>query len=385
MLGKMVSGARVEGMETTALALCTLSLIGIFLTGFVGYFVVNWIWPDFYYSANQRWEGRVAVHAARLHGRVRGRGFSRIQRHPPHKLRDGVMCLKSSHPDHREGEMNKLTSHQRETTMRSTFMHSLVAAALALAFSAGAQAQESMSPLVKQMFDGGWPDKASVEQLNMDRLYYAAIETYMLTLPALNTIGMRDGSEAKFGKGYNVLPIWKDRMNARTWVPTPNCDVIYSMSYLDLKETGPLVVHAPPHVIGMFTDFFQRTITDVGAIGPDRARGGLYLLLPPDYQGHVPAGYFVFKSSTYNVFLFFRTVMRPGTDGPDPAEAVALAETTRVYPLDLIERERKPMQFPNGSNVRVNTESGPQADRGRGERCGAHRSYRGERIDLVQH
>jgi hypothetical protein len=31
------------------------------------------------------------------------------------------------------------------------------------------------------------------------------------------------------------------------------------MSYLDLKETGPLVVAAPPNVIGMFTDFFQRT------------------------------------------------------------------------------------------------------------------------------
>jgi hypothetical protein len=103
----------------------------------------------------------------------------------------------------------------------------------------------------------------------------------MTMLPALNVIGMRDGSEAAFGAGYNVLPIWKDRMDSRAWVPTPNADVIYSMSYLDLGETGPLVVAAPPNVIGMFTDFFQRTITDVGAIGPDRARGGLYLLLPP--------------------------------------------------------------------------------------------------------
>ena len=91
-----------------------------------------------------------------------------------------------------------------------------------------------------------------------------------------------------------------------------NADVIYSMSYLDLKETGPLVVAAPPNVIGMFTDFFQRTLTDVGAIGPDRARGGLYLLLPPDYEGQIPWGYFAFKSSTYNVFLFFRTLMKKG-------------------------------------------------------------------------
>lgn len=35
-------------------------------------------------------------------------------------------------------------------------------------------------------------------------------------------------------------------------------------------------------------------------------------------------------------------------------EAVALAETTRVYPLDVLDKDRKPMQFPNASNIRVN-------------------------------
>jgi sporulation protein YlmC with PRC-barrel domain len=39
-----------------------------------------------------------------------------------------------------------------------------------------------------------------------------------------------------FGKGYNVLPIWKDRLHAKTLVTTPNSDVIYAMGYLDLKE-----------------------------------------------------------------------------------------------------------------------------------------------------
>jgi hypothetical protein len=126
------------------------------------------------------------------------------------------------------------------------------------------------------------------------------------------------------------------------------------MSYLDLKQAGPLVVAAPPNVIGMFTDFFQRTITDVGLIGPDRARGGLYLLLPPDYDGQVPAGYFAFKSSTYNVFLFFRTLMKKGKDGPDPAPAVELAEQTRVYPFSATEKDVKPMEFPNASGQRVN-------------------------------
>jgi hypothetical protein len=224
-------------------------------------------------------------------------------------------------------------------------------------FSMAGQGQEntpSEPPLLKQINHGNWLDEAEARSL-VDELYYQrAVNAYMTMLPALNTIGMRDGSEKEFGAGYHVLPIWKDRMDSRCWVPTPNADVIYSMSYLDLKKTGPLVVAAPPNVIGMFTDFFQRTITDVGAIGPDRARGGLYLLLPPDYDGEVPKGYFAFKSRTYNVFLFFRTVMKKGAKGPDPAPAAVLAERTRVYPLYSPEKDVKPTQFPNASGKRVN-------------------------------
>jgi len=216
-----------------------------------------------------------------------------------------------------------------------------------------ADSTNAVPPLVAQLWGGNWPDADEANEL-LDELYYQrAIHAYITMLPALNVIGLRDGSEREFGAGYHVLPIWKDRMDSRAWVPTPNADVIYSMSYLDLKATGPLVVAAPSNVIGMFTDFFQRTITDVGAIGPDRGRGGLYLLLPPGYQGHVPSGYFAFTSSTYNVFLFFRTVMAPGPNGPDPAPAVANAERTRVYPLWKEEKEVVPMQFPNGSGKRI--------------------------------
>jgi hypothetical protein len=209
-------------------------------------------------------------------------------------------------------------------------------------------------PLVKQLNNGNWLPQNEAEALRDELLYQRAVHAYITMLPALNTIGMRDGSEATFGKGYNVLPIWKDRMDSRTWVPTPNADVIYSMNYFDLKESGPMVVAAPPNVIGMFTDFFQRTITDVGAVGPDRARGGLYLLLPPDYDGEIPQGYYTFKSKTYNVFLFFRTIMPKGDNGPDPKPAVAAAEQTRIYPLWASEKDVKPMQFPNGSGRRVN-------------------------------
>jgi hypothetical protein len=236
---------------------------------------------------------------------------------------------------------------------RSLSATAAVAVARTKARVPGQTRKTPVPPLVEQLNNGNWLPQREAESLRDELFYQRAIYAYMTMLPALNVIGMRDGSEKAFGKGYNVLPIWKDRMDSRTWVPTPNADVIYSMSYLDLKETGPLVVNAPPNVIGMFTDFFQRTITDVGAIGPDRARGGLYLLLPPGYRGHVPNSYFAFESSTYNVFLFFRTVMGKGDGAPDPGPAVVAAEKTRVYPLWEDLKKVRPMKFPNASGVRV--------------------------------
>jgi hypothetical protein len=37
-------------------------------------------------------------------------------------------------------------------------------------------------------------------------------------------LAIRDGSEAKFGSGYNVLPVWKKRIDAKAIIPTPNAD-----------------------------------------------------------------------------------------------------------------------------------------------------------------
>jgi hypothetical protein len=94
-------------------------------------------------------------------------------------------------------------------------------------------------------------------------------------------------------------------LNTKTKVTTPNSDVVYAMGYLDLKA-GPLVIDVPPQLQGMLDDFWHRPICDVGFVGPDEGRGSKYLLLPPDFDGEVPEGYFSFTSPTYRVFLFWR-------------------------------------------------------------------------------
>ncbi len=143
-------------------------------------------------------------------------------------------------------------------------------------------------------------------------LFQRACQIVLWAMPAMSVYAMKKGSEAVFGAGGNVLVVWKDRLTAKTLVSTPNSDVIYAMGYIDLKQDGPTVVEVPPKQQGILDDFWQRPITDVGYVGPDKGEGGSYLLLPPDYEGETPDGYYTFTSPTYNVFVFWRAFIKDG-------------------------------------------------------------------------
>ena len=106
----------------------------------------------------------------------------------------------------------------KSKTVRRTELRVVVALICALVMLTGLQAQaaeEKAPPLVRQLYNGNWPSQEEGQKLRDELFYQRAIHAYMMMLPALNTIGMRDGSEAVFGAGYNVLPIWKERMSEK--------------------------------------------------------------------------------------------------------------------------------------------------------------------------
>ena len=202
------------------------------------------------------------------------------------------------------------------------------------------------------------PTKETAQTLRDELLFQRATQTYLWALPLINTLGMKTGSEKVFGSGYNVLPIWKQRLDAKTLVTTPNSDVIYAMSYVDLGKDGPLVFEAPPQLQGILLDFWQRPIPvdggkffgDVGFFGPDAGQGGKFLLLPPGYTGEVPDGHYVYRSGTNNVFIFLRSFYQ---DPKNLTPAVALVEESKIYPLNGKDAA-KPMQFPDASGIPAN-------------------------------
>ena len=244
--------------------------------------------------------------------------------------------------------------------MKTRRTHMLVSAAIAgLLLPAGsASAQlprfEALSSLP---FAENRPTPETAQTLQDELLFQRATQTYLWALPLVNTLGMKVGSEKVFGAGYNVLPVWKKRLDAKTLVTTPNSDVIYAMGYVDLGTDGPLVFEAPPNLQGILLDAWQRPIPvdggrffgDVGLPGPDAGKGGKFLLLPPGFKDAVPEGYFVYRSPTNTVFVFLRAFYQ---DPKNLAPAVALIEQSKIYPLNGKDTAR-PMQFPDASGVPV--------------------------------
>lgn len=215
--------------------------------------------------------------------------------------------------------------------------------------------------LANAPFEHDYPTDVATDALRKELIFQRATQAYLWALPAVNMWAMKEGSEKVFGAGYNILPTWKERIKASTQVTTPNSDVVYAMGYLDLHKDGPLVVEVPSGVQGMFDDFFQRPLVgptidghawvgDVGLAGPDKGKGGTYVLLPPDYKGDVdksklPADAFVYRSRTYNVFLFWRTFFKDPKDLSKPNDEIA---ATRIYPLGH-KADAKAMQFPDAN------------------------------------
>ncbi len=177
-------------------------------------------------------------------------------------------------------------------------------------------------------FFDGFPDDATVEKIYDNLDFQRAVQAYLLGIPVVSMAGLRNGI-IRIGPANITIPIFENLMDARTLWLTANCNTPYAQIWIDLHN-GPLVLEAPPKVLGAINDSWNRYVVDIGIAGPDKGDGGKYLVLPPGYKENIPEGYFVVQSTTFECLYGFR-ILTADIDFKPAVEAAK--KLTRIYPL----------------------------------------------------
>jgi hypothetical protein len=179
---------------------------------------------------------------------------------------------------------------------------------------------------------GGYPTKETAQKLFDALDFQRACQAYLDFMPAMSMYSLLEGQEKGFGcMECSDLAVAADLLDATPYMLTGNTESVYFSCIIDLKKDGPTVVEIPPQVLGMANDAYFRYIVDFGMVGPDKGKGGKYLLLPPDYEGEVPEGYFVGRSRTYKVWIMARASQQISGMGEQAIKWYG--DNCAVYPL----------------------------------------------------
>lgn len=194
----------------------------------------------------------------------------------------------------------------------------VLAAIMLLAATAAAQAPP---------FKGGFPTADEAQKVRDEADYQRAIIAYRFWYPTVSCEGIFNGGRQIGIKDNESIMIMS--AGSRQLVFTANSDTPYGAGVLDLRD-GPFVIEMPPGpFIGLADDHHQGWILDMGLPGPAGNKGGKHLILPPDYKGDIPKGYFAARSASNKVLIAVRSLPAKG----DVKGALDALRTIKIYPL----------------------------------------------------
>ena len=196
----------------------------------------------------------------------------------------------------------------------------------------------------------GFPDDATTQKVYDNLDFMRGVEAFLNAMPGASAEAIRTGWASQGADNNQTVLIMENLMDSKSLFLTPNTESIYNMAWLDTSK-GPLVLETPPNVLGIIDDHWFKYVGDFGNAGPDKGKGGKFLLLPPGYKGEVPKGYFVMHSPTYGNLMFFRGFMENGST------ETAVNNTKKFFKVYSLSDAKNPppMKFINVSGKEFNT------------------------------
>ncbi len=221
-------------------------------------------------------------------------------------------------------------------------------------------------------FFDGMPDKQTVQKVYDNLDFLRGIDVFLNYTPAASIEAIRLGLKSIGADDYNKVVVFDKLMDSTPLFLTGNTDTVYATSIIDLEKNGPTVVEIPKGAgPGTINDAFFRFVVDMGAPGPDRKKGGTYIILPPEYKGDLKPTPNSFKDNhsvkakingkMQNVWIahsrsYINWVILRGflVDGKPDAASKMWRTGLKIYPLKDAANPKK-MAFINGSQREFNT------------------------------
>lgn len=180
-------------------------------------------------------------------------------------------------------------------------------------------------------FNDGRPTAKTTEQLYEQLDFVRGVDVFLNAMPGAALVAMRRGQRG-MGAADNTFVVFEHYLDSKTIFLTGNTESIYASNFLDLSK-GPLVLEYPPRALGVLNDMWARHLADFGVTGPDKGKGGKFLIVPPGYKGKIPSGYHLARARTNGVWAIMQGLA--SGSGDQSAGVMQILEKLKVYPLDV--------------------------------------------------
>ena len=192
-------------------------------------------------------------------------------------------------------------------------------------------------------FKDGYPSNETISKVEHYMYVQRAVNVFTEGIRISSMQALLEGLKDIGVKANQSISISETLFDHNSLYLTPNTTTPYAIGEIDVKN-GPVVIDLQSPVLAFLDDAFFDFVGDIGLGNPkDAGKGGKYLLVHDSYEGNIPDGYHVFKTSTYRHWLLMRL---------NSIEAIAqFKDTFKIYPLG----SKPNMEFINFSGKKMNT------------------------------
>ena len=175
----------------------------------------------------------------------------------------------------------------------------------------------------------GYPTDATVSRLRTEIDYQRAVQAYIHFIPSVGIMQWRNAHFGPLGGKAGDLVIYRTT-EQKLPILTANDTTTYVITFAELSETGGLLMYEVPRgpTAGGVIDLWQRPVSDTGNVGPDRGKGGKFLIVLEGTK--VPKNHgadFVITSKTNTVLIGTRILT------PDPKEGQRILNAHKIHGL----------------------------------------------------